>query len=90
LSPAIHFAGVERRITDHAIQPGQRIVRRLAKSHQLQECILNDILRRSAPLPRIQDERRPMPIDQLAQLPGGHHREDDMDGRKFHTEREFS
>src|SRR5207302_9545422 len=63
--PAARRAGsTQGGIADNAVQPGNRIVGSGLLSSELEEGFLNDVLGRTAPLPRVQHKRRRVLIHQ--------------------------
>lgn len=66
--PLGHFASVDGPIAHDTIQPGHGIGGRLALPDQLDEGLLHDVLRFSAPLPRTKHESRSVQVDELCNL----------------------
>jgi len=57
--------------------------RRLPLSSQLDKRLLHDILGRGAPLPRVQNQRRPLHVHQTRELMPAHHFYDDTNAEVF-------
>jgi hypothetical protein len=62
--PLCRADGAEGGVPHDPVKPGEDIVRRLSLGHEFEEGFLNDVLGRSAPLPRIQHQRGGVLLDQ--------------------------
>jgi hypothetical protein len=65
--PPGDLGGVEGAIANHAVEPGDNILRRPPLTDELQERVLDGVLGRVAPLPRVQHQRCRMGVHQLCE-----------------------
>jgi hypothetical protein len=65
--PACRPPGIHRPVANRPVQPRQQLARSLSTSGQIDQCILNRVFRTVAQLPRVQHQRSPVPIDQMAE-----------------------
>ena len=68
----ILLGDIQRAVANHAIKPGDGVFWRRALTHQLEESILDNVLRFIAPLPRIQHKRGGLCIDQPCKILWAH------------------